>query len=451
MECTARTDNPVGRWTLAELPRFNNLVLAGEVEPEIMVREMNRLLLTLPQTDTVSHDEARTLLVELGMWGSSVAMHFQRRDLDRAKNHPSTGLDQLAVGYQRVPFLAYFAQLATASGTGHPNRDAYASLIKWNSPDMRAYWSGECVARIPSVYEDGITRTYTGDIGEVQCIELFDRCETLEMAANRALRTIWEQGCSGMEADEIRDRFNQANHMLMAARRLMLDFQHGDERGSMSASRFMDVFRQFAVHWEVDDVPPSGTQDIEFITRDLMSGIQPSKHQAHIRKIYPGLLSGEREQLNRAMQYSPLPYILLDRAGITKLDLDAMSDGEIAGLLSKFPEIAGCYLWLRASAMLSATHLMLSKKFLYKPARQREEKGTFGRTPVPNDRGITGLPETALDRTNDARKHHPLFRIGSLGGRQICSISGMMAPPDLDSTQALSLLGISLQSPVGSS
>lgn len=50
----------------------------------------------------------------------------------RAGSGPSRR--SLTVGVASVPFLDYFAGLAAQTGAGHPHRDAYASLARWNLP-----------------------------------------------------------------------------------------------------------------------------------------------------------------------------------------------------------------------------------------------------------------------------------------------------------------------------
>jgi hypothetical protein len=53
--------------------------------------------------------------------------------------------------------------------------------------------------------------------------------------------------------------------MLAGVRRLLLDFPAGDYRGVLTADHRIDVFRQFAVHWDPGNVPPSGPQDVELL------------------------------------------------------------------------------------------------------------------------------------------------------------------------------------------
>ena len=73
------------RWTLVDLPELNRAVLSGR-EPAANLTAALRRALTddLPLPETFAPDEARRLLVVLGLAGSSVARHSQEADPDRA-------------------------------------------------------------------------------------------------------------------------------------------------------------------------------------------------------------------------------------------------------------------------------------------------------------------------------------------------------------------------------
>jgi hypothetical protein len=432
----------VSHWTITEFPRLNSRVVNGAIGVDELISRMNVLLALLPPIEEVTDVEAKRLIVELGMWGSSVACHYQKLDQQLAKRDPSRAITFLVVGEHRTPFRQYFAGLVEKSETGHPHRDAYASLIRWNYRDTVARWANEDVARLPSVFADGRVRTYTDDVGEELIIELFKRCETLELAANESLLPIWKNGVGGMDRDEVRERFAMAGHMLAAVRRLLLDFPQGDDRGRLTAAHFMDVFRQFAIHWDPGDVPPSGPQDPQFILRDLMTGIGVADYAGHVKRIYPGLLAPEREELSAAMALPALPITLLQPAGITAGDLATLPDAALASALQRYPEIGGCYFLLRVNARVSAAHLMVAKKYLYNPAKKRGEDGIVDTSPVPNDKGITELTETALDRLNHARRAHLLKDLDRLGARQVSTFGRFDPAPELSMDAALSLLGL---------
>jgi len=81
----------VSEWTVTELPRLNSRVLAGAMEVDELIRRMNVVLTLLPSAEEVTRTEAMRLIVELGMWGSSVARHYQNLDQGLAKTDPSVG------------------------------------------------------------------------------------------------------------------------------------------------------------------------------------------------------------------------------------------------------------------------------------------------------------------------------------------------------------------------
>ena len=89
-----------------------------------------------------------------------------------------------------MPFLSYFAAVADASGTGHPGRDCYASIVRWNVPTAEVRVADQVVATLPGVFPDGQILTYTGDPGEVAFLELLKTSEALELAANDVLEPI---------------------------------------------------------------------------------------------------------------------------------------------------------------------------------------------------------------------------------------------------------------------
>ena len=62
---------------------------------------------------------AQRLVVHPGIWGSSIGRHYQDL-LPGLRHDPSNGLTALT-GPGGLSFRAYFDQLATRTGTGHPN------------------------------------------------------------------------------------------------------------------------------------------------------------------------------------------------------------------------------------------------------------------------------------------------------------------------------------------
>jgi hypothetical protein len=137
----------VGRWTLHELPVLNARILSGHRDLPQLIGQMNRLLACLPEPGLLPSADSKRLIVELGIWGSSA----QRHHLEQGATGGDTyaGLDLLRAGPSGQPFRGYFRALAERSGTGHPPRDAYASLVLWNTPATQAVWHGERIAALP--------------------------------------------------------------------------------------------------------------------------------------------------------------------------------------------------------------------------------------------------------------------------------------------------------------
>lgn len=407
-------------WMVHGLPVLGSRVTAGALHLAEYLAAVNHALRILPDTATVDRFEARRLLVELGICGSSVISYHQSLGKSGSDVFPAYGLGRLAVGASATPFRDYFAQIVEKSATGHPQRDAYASLILWNAPSTAVHWEGERVATIPSAFHDGATRSYTDQVGERQLIELFKRCQTLELAANNLLRPIWLGGAAELDRDEVATRFAGARRMLAAVRFLLLSFRGGDERGSLSVSHFMSVFRQYAVHWDIGDVPPSGPQDIEFVIRDIMVGMLSRRYREHVIRIFPGLLSTEQAELSRCMTWPSLPRVLLDEIAMSATELHAQSDADLASLVGRHPAIGECFLFNKMSARVSAAHLALAKSYLYKHVEESPPENM----PVPNDRGITGLTESTLDTMNRKRRRHPLDTIGRFSDATVAAMAG---------------------------
>jgi hypothetical protein len=105
---------------------------------------------------------------------------------------------------------------------------------------------------------DTSTRTYTNDPGEVSFFELLKASEAYELAVNDTLEPVarGEVGVLSMDAGE---RVELATRLLASLYRLNLGFTRLSSQGrGLGIDHFMDVFRQFAVHWQAGDIPPSG-------------------------------------------------------------------------------------------------------------------------------------------------------------------------------------------------
>jgi hypothetical protein len=182
----------------------------------------------------------------------------------------------------------------------------------------------------------------------------------------------------------------------------------------MPAEHFLDVFRQFAVHWTSGDIPPSGALDPEALKRDFLLGAPIDDYDRHVGRLLPALLSGERAAVHRLMAQPGLPRRM---AASLDLDLDALPAADAAHLrqlVKSHPVLAEWYRLLTAHARAAGAHLMLSKRFLFKPQRQRDAVGMGDRSLVSNRAGTTGMTESYLERLTQARREHvlaPLHRV----------------------------------------
>lgn len=129
---------------------------------------------------------------------------------------------RIAPACPAVQTLAYLKS-HKLSGTGHPERDAYASLVRWNTPKVRTYWKDRQIAKLGSEFNNGRIRTYTNTIGEQLILELFKKCETLEKAANGSLILLYEADAVTASNDGL-EKLRIAAVMLAGVRRVLRDF-----------------------------------------------------------------------------------------------------------------------------------------------------------------------------------------------------------------------------------
>ena len=397
----------VGTWILDELPRCNRAILANEAPAGTLVDTLRgQLLPGLPRPERLDPVQARRLLVNLGFVGASVARHFQDRT-PGGKEEPQRAFDELTVGEAAAPFPAYFTALADHTGTGHYHRDSYASLVRWNVGTVRVCLGDQLLAALPGVFDDGRIRSYTGTGGEQRFFALVKRSEAIELAVNQQLEPLTGPGAR-LDSDDAVQRLRISATLLDALRHLFLTFAALPAEHSMPAEHFMDVFRQFAVHWTPDDIPPSGALDPEALKRDFLLGIAIDDYATHVRRLFPALLTAERAELEVLMAQPTLPQRLLTTLGVDATGLATADAADLRRLVSRTPAVADWYALLSAHARAAGAHLMLSKKFLFNPQNHRDLTGRGDQRLVSNRSGTTGMTETFLERLTRARREHPL-------------------------------------------
>jgi hypothetical protein len=436
----------VNQWCLLRLTVLNRDILANRAAPEAFSQEFGTdVLALLPPADRLTPAQAQQLVVVLGLAGASVGRHYQEADASHRAT-PAQAFAGLRVGAGAEPFGAYFARLADRSGTGHCGRDSYASLVRWNVPAVEVACDGQVLARLDSVFEDGMVRTYTGAVDELRFFGLLKASEALEKAVNAELLPL-AQGSIGLGSPQALSRVAWAVRLLDALRELNNDFADRPPGAGLRVTHFMDVFRQFAVHWQPGDIPPSGALDPEALIRDLLLGMDLPTYAEHVRRVSPGLLQTERAMLAGLQARPALPVAALEHAGLDPASLGTLSVSELRRLVTTYPLLAGLYRLLNAQARVAGAHLKLAKSFLFDPQRVRDDVGVGDSGVVSNRTGTTGMDETRLSLFTRARHEHlltPLRVLGTAALQSLATPGPAPAQADLDPRIQLRFLGTRL-------
>jgi hypothetical protein len=427
------------RWSLVGLPQLNRSVLDGEVAARSIVATLRQFVLVdLPAPERLTPREAQQLVVHLSFTGASLARHYQEAH-PRNRHTPERAFEGLVVGPDKVPFRDYFVRAAARTGTGHYHRDTYSSVVRWNTPTCEVRWAGGRIAVLPGAFDDGLIRTYTGDRGERSFLELTKKAETLERGANEALEPL-SDGSVALDSYEASCRVRLALVLLTVLHRLEADFSRLPPSVGLTSDYFIDVFRQFAVHWEVDDIPPSGALDAESLARDLLLGLDVPDYAEHVRAMFPALLAGERTMLDALLDRRPLPERALAELGLDAEALAELPMAALRDLVRAHPALAGWYLLLYANARVSGAHLALAKKFLFTPARVRAAKGVPDYGLVPRDHGTTGMTESLLEGLTRARHQHVLSCLHQIPQLELVALADLPAAPRIDTADVAAMV-----------
>jgi hypothetical protein len=419
-ECIDR----VNSWVLTDLVHLNQDILARRRLPGDLGAELARSVLgDLPPPESLTVRQAQQLVVLLGLAGASLSRHYQELDRGHLAT-PERAFDPYRVGGEAIPFRAYFGRLAERTGTGHCARDSYAALTRWNVPTTEVWWAGERIAVLAGVFGDGLVRTYTGIADERRFFELIKMSEAVELAVNTVLMPVSDTTLDVRDPEAL-ERVGLAAVLLEELRRLNANFVALPPGEGLRAEYFMDVFRQYAVHWTLGDIPPSGALDPEAIARDCLLGVRTPPYEAHTKRIFPALLDTEREMLTRLMERPPLPDAALRSLGLDARTLAEMSPAQLRETAGRYPVLAALYLLLVAHARMSGVHLKIAKKYLFAPQRQREIAGLGDPGVVSNRLGTTGLDEMYLEDLTKARHRHVLACLHGLGGSELEALAGL--------------------------
>jgi hypothetical protein len=429
------------KWSLAGLPQLNVSILDGDLAPTALVDTLARhVLADLPAPEAFPPALARQLLVHLSMSGGSVARHYQERSVAHRAT-PEEAFSRLRVGVDRIPFRAYFSRLATQTGTGHYGRDTYTALITWNVPTTEVKLAGARLARLPGAFDDGQIRTYTNDPGERLFFLLIKESEALERAANELLAPV-AAGTVPVHSAEGIDRVRLATTMLTALRQLNSDFAALPPEVGLRPGHFIDVFRQFAVHWQVGDIPPSGAHDSEALKRDLLLGLDLPDLAGHVRRQFPALLASQRAELSPLLGHPAQPDLLLASLSLDRATLAEMSADQLRRTVRQHPALAAWYLLLTAHARAAGVHLLLAKKFLFRLAHARATAGIPDTGVVSRTRGTTGMDESFLEQLTRLRHSHALACLHQIPQLELLALAGIEPPCVLSGPELATLVTV---------
>jgi hypothetical protein len=167
--------------------------------------------------------------------------------------------------------------------------------------------------------------------------------------------------------------------------------------------------------------------DVEFLKRDFLLGINFPRYDRHVERIFPALLEEDRESLRTAANRPSLPERLLAETGIAADDLTAMSVADLTAVAQREPAVGLLYFLLQVNAQVAASHLMLTKKYLFKPTALRNEPDRVEAAIVSNYAGTTGMLEKLLEDLAAARRDHPLRNLRQVPRELLKESTGM--PP----------------------
>ncbi|GAB3655908.1 hypothetical protein GCM10027589_15290 [Actinocorallia lasiicapitis] len=409
----------LNEWSLRELPGLNRAVFSGELRLLDLVGRLRGELVALPEPESFGSADVRRLLVLLGFIGSSVARHRQEQDLS-LKEVPERSFASLPLGPGGTPFLDYYARLGAL--VGHPRRFCFASMVWWNMPEVEVFWEGRLVGGLPSVFADGAVRSYTGAVGEYRLMEINKKCGAVEEAVNRCLAPLHE-GEVRASSEEGLGRLHQAAGLLDVVRALLQEFEERPPGQGMDVDYFMDVQRQFDVHWEAADVPPSAAQDAEFLKRDLILGLDVPGYASQIQRMFPALLQVDRDALLALADRVTLPEVVLGEVGLSAAGLAAMGRQELCAVVRRHPQVAACHLLGRVHAAVSGVHVKITQKYLFAPTRRREEAGIGDNPLVSNLEGATGIGEERMKALTKARRRTPLRALNAVPVRELVEVA----------------------------
>ena len=122
------------------------------------------------------------------------------------------------------------------------------------------------------------------------------------------------------------------------------------------------------------------------------------------------------------MRLPSIPSLLGSLIGI---DSDIFANGSPSQLLqlaNDYPCVLPYFFLLQANGRVASSHLMLTKRFLFKPMRERDRRNIPDSPLVSNRAGTTGMLENLLEALTKPRRNHMLRGFSRIPLSQLASI-----------------------------
>jgi len=112
--------------------------------------------------------------------------------------------------------------------------------------------------------------------------------------------------------------------------------------------------------------------------------------------------------LEEAMSLPSIPSLLGSLIGIDPAIFANGSPAQLLQLADDYPCVLPYFFLMQANGRVASSHLMLTKRFLFKPMRERDRKNIPDSLLVSNRAGTTGMLETLLEALTKPRRNHML-------------------------------------------
>ncbi|MBD6618462.1 hypothetical protein FNW02_22205 [Komarekiella sp. 'clone 1'] len=433
-EFSALAINTMIKWVLEKLPLLNEEVYAEKQSPQELAIILNNNILNIaPYPENVNPDDAKKLLVILGIFGSSIERHTQqcfiKKELKavecREKTQPDVvepgkGLDLLLIRNSQS-FINYFQQIADI--IGHPYRDSFFTFIECNGPTVQVMHpkNQKIIHNVPALFSDGCFVTFSGQKAEIEFISLLKKSFAIQEAANEHLEYL--QKTKGLNEPQAIEAALNASILMLSIKSNLVEFM---KKSQFNTDFFLDILRQYACSWYPINQylkPPSGANDYAVLHRDIMlfEDLMPPHgkfigYKKHIQEVFSVLMPNAIKKLENSMNIDSIESKIFQALGINKETFNHLTENVLLLLLQQNYWLVAYLQLYNAQKILSHVHYSSIQKYLVRPKISRDISCDRREviTVVSNSYGTTGMsPKGILWLLDQARANHPLARMNS--------------------------------------